>query len=87
MTNQEIINALENDGFLVTTFVDTKEFEEEIIFSKKGIYGKVDSTINIRGLENIDLLVTLANLDLVETKSAFDRIKKSLKLNSKGNQL
>jgi hypothetical protein len=87
MTNQEIINALENDGFLVTTFVDTKEFEEEIIFSKKGIYGKVDSTINIRGLENIDLLVTLANLDLVETKSAFDRIKKSLKLNHKGNQL
>ena len=87
MTNQEIINALENDGFLVTTFVDTKEFEEEIIFSKKGIYGKVDSTINIRGLEDVGLLVTLANLDLVETKSAFDRIKKSLKLNSKGNQL
>jgi hypothetical protein len=87
MTNQEIINALENDGFLVTTFVDTKEFEEEIIFSKKGIYGKVDSTINIRGLEDAGLLVTLANLDLVETKSAFDRIKKSLKLNSKGNQL
>jgi hypothetical protein len=87
MTNQEIITALENDGFLVTTFVDTREFEEEIIFSKKGIYGKVDSTINIAGLENIDLLVTLANLDLVETKRAFDRIKKSLKLNSKGNQL
>jgi hypothetical protein len=87
MTNQEIINALENDGFLVTTFVDTKEFEEEIIFSKKGIYGKVDSTINIRGLEDVSLLVTLANLDLVETKRAFDRIKNSLKLNSKGNQL
>jgi hypothetical protein len=87
MTNQEIITALENDGFLVTTFVNPNVFEEEIIFSKKGIYGKVDSTINIRGLENIDLLVTLANLDLVEAKSAFDRIKKSLKLNSKGNQL
>jgi hypothetical protein len=87
MTNNEIIKALENDGFLVTTFLDTREFEEEIIFSKKGIYGKVDSTINIRGLEDVGLLVTLANLDLVETKSAFDRIKKSLKLNSKGNQL
>ena len=76
MTNQEIITALENDGFLVTT-------REEIIFCKKGISGRVGSSANIELFDSAALLVEAANQDLIETEAEFNRLKKYFKLDNK----
>ena len=73
MTNQEIITALENDGFLVTT-------REEIIFCKKGVSARVSSSIKNAFFDDAALLVEVANRDLIETKAGFDRLKKSFKI-------
>jgi hypothetical protein len=76
MTNNEIIKALENDGFLVT-------IREEIIFCKKGVSGRVASSIKNALFDDAALLVQVANRDLIETKADFDRLKKSFKIANK----
>jgi hypothetical protein len=76
MTNQEIITALENDGFLVTTL-------EEIIFCKKGVSARVGSSDNIELFDSAALLVEAANQDLIDTKASFDSLKKSFKIANK----
>jgi hypothetical protein len=76
MTNQEIITALENDGFLVTT-------REEIIFCKKGVSGRVGSSANIELFDSAASLVEAANQDLINTKASFDSLKKSFKIANK----
>jgi hypothetical protein len=81
MTNQEIIAALENDRFIVTSNEDESSGFEQIIFSKDGIYGEVDSWIHIEGVTDSTLLVLRANQEIENTKkiedAIFDRINKN----------
>jgi hypothetical protein len=75
MTNNEIIKALENDGFLVSTFVDTETFTEDVIFYKDKTYGKVDSFFQSEGVNNKDYLVLLANEHIEKSKVEYIAIK------------
>jgi hypothetical protein len=75
MQNQVIIQALELDGFFVTTHADTENFLEEIIYSKNGISGKVDPASDSDPVS----IVMIANQDIETTRIAFIRIRKSLK--------
>jgi hypothetical protein len=75
MQNQVIIEALELDGFFVCTNIDTEDFIEEIIYSKNGISGKVDTASE----SDPASIVLIANQDIETSRIALDRIKKSLK--------
>jgi hypothetical protein len=81
MTNQEIITALENDGFLVSTFVDTETFTEDVIFSKDEIHGQVDSFFRAKGVNNKDYLVLLANEHIEKCKTEYAAIKDRMSKN------
>jgi hypothetical protein len=81
MTNQEIITALQNDGFLVTTDEDQDSGIELIFFSKDGGYGKVDCWIHIEGVTDSALLVLRANQYIENTNAEYVAIKDRMSKN------
>jgi hypothetical protein len=78
MQNQEIIKALQDDGFLVSTDECMDSGIEIIFFSKDGGFGHVDSWIHIEGVTDSLLLVIRANQQIEDSKAKQEAIREGM---------
>ena len=78
---QEIITALQNDGFVIVTDEDVDTGIEHIFFYKNGGYGKVDSWVHIENVTNTALSVLRANQEIEYSKSQLALTNESMSEN------
>jgi hypothetical protein len=81
MQSQEIIKALQNDGFLVSTDECIDSGIEIIFFSKDGGFGHVDNWIHIEGVTDSVLLVIRANQEIEHSKDQQEAIREGMGAN------
>jgi len=78
---QEIITALQNDGFVIVTDEDVDTGIDHIFFYKNSGYGKVDSWIHIENVTDTALSVLRANQEIEYSKSQLALTNESMSEN------